>query len=134
MITMCIEGVRDSFPARRDFTALAISIFVDRDENERQLRPQSRQPKLYRGRRREIAERPASESSMDDRILLRVRDNARQGIVDTLHKLKIQIFAMMSVPLAGFGEFVIGFGSEPNYHSRQRDFMNSALISSHVRP
>ncbi len=31
----------------------------------------------------------SSEGSIDCHILLRIRDNARQGIVDTLHKLKV---------------------------------------------
>jgi hypothetical protein len=54
------------------------------------------------------------EGSKDCGILLRVCDNARQSIIATLHKLKIQIFTLVSVPVASFGEFVIGFGSEPN--------------------
>jgi predicted DNA-binding protein (UPF0251 family) len=31
----------------------------------------------------------SSERSIDRSVLLRIHDNARQGIVDTLHKLKI---------------------------------------------
>jgi hypothetical protein len=31
----------------------------------------------------------SSETSIDHSVLLRIRDNARHGIVDTLHKLKI---------------------------------------------
>jgi hypothetical protein len=31
----------------------------------------------------------SSESSIDDWVLLRIRDYPRQGVVDTLHKLKV---------------------------------------------
>jgi hypothetical protein len=73
----------------RPLRGLAISIFWDCGENERQPRPQSRQPKPYRRWQMEIAERHNVSESDTHRVLLRARDNASQRIVDTLHELKI---------------------------------------------
>ena len=55
--------------------------------------------------------------------------------VDALHELQIQVSPLMRILLAGLSEFGIRLGSEPNDHvDYEREFVNSAFISSHVRP
>jgi len=60
----------------------------------------------------------ASESSVDDRIEIRITKDSRQSVVDHFHELDVQILALVGVPLAGLGEFGIRIGSEPNDHLR----------------
>src|SRR5438309_12053109 len=60
----------------------------------------------------------ASESSVDDGIQVRIANDSRQCVVDPFHELDVQICALVGVPLAGLGEFVIRIGSEPNDHVR----------------
>lgn len=58
----------------------------------------------------------ASERPVNNRIQVRIENDSRQRVVDTFHKLQIQILALMSVPTTGLGEFGVGFGSEPSDH------------------
>ncbi len=58
----------------------------------------------------------ASKISVDDRIKIRSTNDCRQSVVDTFHELQIQVFALLGVPLTGFGEFGVRVGSEPNDH------------------
>lgn len=90
--------------------------------------------KLIENRERKAANDSTPQRSVNNRVLVRTSNDTFQRIVNALHKFSIKIVALASVPLAGFGEFGIGFGSEPNDHLLYRDFMNSALISSQVRP
>jgi len=60
----------------------------------------------------------ASESSVNDRIQVRIANDLRQCVIDSFHELDVQICALAGVPLAGLGEFGIRVGSEPNDHVR----------------
>lgn len=58
----------------------------------------------------------ASKRSMHDGIQGRAVNDPEKRVVDALHKLKVKILPLVRIPFAGFGEFCIGFGSEPNDH------------------
>ena len=60
----------------------------------------------------------ASQRSEGNGIQVGIATNSRHCVVDPFHKLAVQICALVGVPLAGLGEFRIGFGSEPNDHLR----------------
>ena len=69
-------------------------------------------------RKRKTPNHRASEISVDDGIEVRITNDSRQSVVDTFHELKVQIFALVSVPFAGLDKFGIRVGSEPNDHLR----------------
>lgn len=73
-------------------------------------------------RERKAPHNRASERSVNNWIQVRIANDSRQCIVDSFYELDVQIFALVSVPLAGLGEFGIGFGSEPNDHLRLARF------------
>ncbi len=52
----------------------------------------------------------ASESSVNDRIQVRIANDSRQCVVDPFHELDVQIFALVGIPLTSFGEFGIRVG------------------------
>ena len=41
-----------------------------------------------------------------------------QGLVDAVHELKIQVFALVRILFPGLGEFGVRVGGEPNDHVR----------------
>lgn len=67
-------------------------------------------------RERKTPDNRAPEPSVNNWIQVGIAHDTRQSIFDPFHELQVQIFALVGVPLAGLGEFVIGFGSEPNNH------------------
>ena len=67
---------------------------------------------------RESANNSASEVPINKREEMRIIDDTQQGIVYTLHKLQIQILALVRIPLASLGEFGIRLRSKSNMHVR----------------
>ena len=67
---------------------------------------------------RESSNNSASEDPINKREEMRIIDNTQQGIVYTLHKLQIQILALVRIPLASLGEFDVRLGSKSNMHVR----------------
>ena len=90
--------------------------------------------RFIENRERKAMNNGTPQRSVNSWILVRIGSDARQRFIDAVHELSVEIVSLASVPLTGFGDFVVGFGSEPNDHLSYRDFMNSALISSQVRP
>ncbi len=64
----------------------------------------------------------ASEISIYDGIEVGITNDSRQGVIDTFHELRVQILALVGVPLAGLGQFGVGGVSEPNDHVRLARF------------
>ncbi len=60
----------------------------------------------------------ASEISVYDGIQVRITNDPSQGFVDTFHELKVQVFALVCIPLPGLGEFGVCVRREPNDHVR----------------
>ena len=54
---------------------------------------------------RKAADHTASQTSVQIRILMWISDDSRKRIIDTLHKFKIQVFALVSLPFARLSEF-----------------------------
>ena len=67
---------------------------------------------------RESANNSASEVPVNKREEMRIIDDSGQGIVYTLHKLQIQILALVRIPLASLGEFGLRLGSKSNMQVR----------------
>jgi len=68
------------------------------------------------------ANHDASQSCISVGIHIGTSDNSRKCLVDTSHEFDVQVFALVSVLMACFGEFRIGFGSKPNDHLRLAGF------------
>jgi hypothetical protein len=60
----------------------------------------------------------ASERFVNNGIQLGIANDSQQGVIDTFHEFDVQICALVSIPLAGLGEFGIRVGSEANDHVR----------------
>ena len=60
----------------------------------------------------------ASEISVYDGIQVRATNDSCQSFVDTVHELKVQVFALVRIPLPSLGEFGVRVGREPNDHVR----------------
>ena len=60
----------------------------------------------------------ASEMSVYDGIRVRITNDPCQSFVDTVHELKVQVLALVRIPLPGLGEFGVRVGREPNDHVR----------------
>lgn len=60
----------------------------------------------------------ASEISVYDGIQVRITNDPCQGFVDAVHELKVQVFALVRMPLPGLGEFGVRVGRETNDHVR----------------
>ena len=52
----------------------------------------------------------ASEISVYDGIQVRITNDLCKSFVDTVHELKVQVFALVRIPLPGLGEFGVRVG------------------------
>ena len=57
-----------------------------------------------------------SQTLVDVRVPIWIADDSRERLVNSLHEFEVEIFTLVSVPVAGFSEFDVGFGSKPNDH------------------
>ncbi len=78
----------------------------------------------------------SSQTSVYDWKSIRIRGGARQGVLDAVHKLQVQILALVRIPFAGLGEFGIRVGGETNVHlARPHEFSFDLFpgTTSHTR-
>ena len=73
---------------------------------------------IIKDSKRKAPHHRASEISVYDGIQVRITNDLRQSFVDTVHELKVQVFALVRIPLPGLGEFGVRVGREPNDHVR----------------
>src|SRR5882724_6109757 len=73
---------------------------------------------LKKDSEREASHHRASEFSVYDGIQVRIANDQCQSFIDTVHELKVQVFALVRIPLPGLGEFGVRVGREPNDHVR----------------
>jgi hypothetical protein len=55
----------------------------------------------------------ASEISVYDGIQVRIPNDLCKSFIDAVHELKVQVFALVCIPLQGLGEFGVRVGREP---------------------
>ena len=55
----------------------------------------------------------SSEISVYDGIQVWITNDQCQSFVDTVHELKVQVFALVRIPLPGLGEFGVRVRREP---------------------
>jgi len=60
----------------------------------------------------------ASEISVYDGIQVRTTNDPCESFVDAVHELKVQVLALVRIPLPGLGEFGVCVGREANDHVR----------------
>ena len=58
----------------------------------------------------------ASQTSVNNRIQVRIANDSRQCVVDRFHEFEVQIWLLVGIPLAGLSEFGVRLGDEPNDH------------------
>jgi hypothetical protein len=56
----------------------------------------------------------ASDISVYDGVQVRITNDPCQSFVDTVHELKVQVLALVRIPLPGLGEFGVCVRREPN--------------------